>query len=204
MKQLFLDWSGDAGFKFRRGSSRYLTFACVTSATPFEQPLGALRARYSLGKAFYFRFTQASEYIKPLFFSAVAAVEMQGVVLRVDKMRLPPEARRRTGLELLGDLAAETLCLWPAVPGEDRALLYDGLRAERALGQVLRVALSAHLRAAGLPPLARVQARPAREVDGLQVADMLAGAAASERLAQNALLGRLGSKVRLVDYAGGK
>jgi hypothetical protein len=204
VKQLYLDWSGDAGFKFRRGSSRYLTFACVTCATPFEQPLGVLRARYSLGKAFHFRFAKASEFIKPHFFAVVGAMPLRGVVLRVDKTRLPAESHHRRGEALLSELAAETICQMPAVPGEERTLVFDGPRAERALWQALRVACSARLREAGLPPMAQVQARPARAVDGLQVADMLAGAAASEHLADNALLGRLGGKVVLVDYAGEK
>jgi hypothetical protein len=42
--------------------------------------------------------------------------------------------------------------------------------------------------------------RPAGEEDGRQIADLLAGAAASEHLSDNALLGHLTSKVKLMDF----
>lgn len=200
MKPLYLDWSGDAGFKFRRGSSRYLTFGCVACDTPFDTALGQLRTRYSLGKGFHFRFNKASEFIKPIFFSTVGLLDLRGVVVRVDKTRLPPAAHRQRGDDLLCFFAAQTVARMPATAGEGRALIYDGLRAEKALGQGIRVAISAMVRTTGLPPIGRVLARPARDEAGLQIADMLAGAAASQHLAENALLGRLAGKVVLVDY----
>jgi hypothetical protein len=201
VKHLYLDWSGDAGFKFRRGSSRYLTIARVTGETPLDTALGELRARYSLGRAFYFRFTHASEFIKPIFFSAVGLLDLRGVVLRVNKTRLPPAMRQQRGTDLLSLFAAETVVQMPVTAGQDRVLIFDGLRAERSLGRAMRVAVSARVREKDLPPVRRVVARPARDEAGLQVADMLAGAAASEHLAENALLGRLGGKVVLIDYA---
>jgi hypothetical protein len=162
--------------------------------------LDGLRAQYSLGKAFHFRFTKASKFIKPKFFAAVGTLDLDGVVLRVDKSRLGLEARRRRGIELLAYFAADTICRMRAIEAEDHALIFDGLHAERALTQALRVAISATMRENGLPALKRLAARPAQREAGLQVADMLAGAAASAHLADNALLGALAGKVMLIDY----
>src|SRR5436190_21734398 len=198
MKTIYLDWSGDPGFKFRSGASRYLAVACVTDSVPLAGALNYLRERHSLGKTFYFRFTDVSNFIKPVFFSALTSLDFQGVVLRVEKARLGPEFRRRRGLELLAYFVAETVCYMPESSPKARTLIFDGLRSEHALTQTLRVSISAGLRARGLPPLKRVAACPAREYDGLQVADMLAGAAASEHLADNAFFGSLRVKVAMI------
>jgi len=181
-----------------------LTIACVRCDEPFANALDGLRAQYSLGKAFHFRFTKASKFIKPKFFATVGMLNMDGVVLRVDKSRLGLETRRRRGIDLLAYFAAGTVCRMPAIELEDHALIFDGLRAERALTQALRVAISATMRENNLPPLVRLAARPAQREAGLQVADMLAGAAASGHLADNALLGALTGKVMLIDYHAGE
>jgi hypothetical protein len=204
VKTYYLDWSGDAGFKFRRGSSRYLTVACVHCDASVTETLSDLRQRHSLGRAFNFRFSQASEFIKPHFFSALGETAITGVVVRVDKTRLEASHPRPRGVEVLAFFAADTIGRLAKTDAENRALIYDGLKSERALSQALRVAISEKVRERRLTPFKHVSARPAKQHDGLQIADMLAGAAASRHLAENALLGRLQGKITLVDFVEGE
>ena len=201
MKAAYLDWAGDAGFKFRAASSRYLSISVVASKTLPSDTLDIIREQFHLGKAFYFHFTNASELIKPPFFAALARTDLQGVVLRVDKLKLSETFHKMSGAMLIGYFVAEAASHLPEQFIAKQVLIFDGSRDEIALTQIIRVAISAKLKESGLPRFRRVTPRPAREEDGLQVADMLAGAAASEHLPDTALLGRLQGKVELVDFS---
>jgi hypothetical protein len=198
---LYVDWSGDPGFRFRAGSSLYLSIACVMSSPSFAQPLSAIRDDYHLGRKFYFRFANVSNLIKPIFFSELAQADIGGVVLRVDKPALKPEFRSMKGNQLIGHFIAECIDRLPPAALQDYSLMFDGSRDESAATQMIRITISAQLRSRNLPRPKHIAPRPAREEDGLQIADMLAGAAASRHLADNALLGRLRGKVDLIDYS---
>ena len=199
MKTLYLDWSGDAGFKFNQASSRFMAVACVTNSEGFSQPLANLRRDYKLGKHFHFHFTNASRLIKRPFFNALAPTAFAGVVLRVDKSTLSHQWRKMRGTELVSRLVAETASQLSSELINEAVLLVDGSRKESRLRNQMRVAVSAKLRA-NSASLADLVMRPAREEDGLQVADMLAGASASNHIGDNALLGYLGDKVKLIDF----
>ncbi|MBU0512831.1 MAG: DUF3800 domain-containing protein [Chloroflexi bacterium] len=201
MKVLYVDWSGDPGFKFRRASSRYLTVACITSLMPLSDILNSIRDRYGLGKQFYFHFADSSRFLKPRFFEELAQVNLRGIVLRVNKQRLTPEFRNMRGNELIGYFVSESIIRLPDGLIEKHVLLFDGSRKETSITRAVRIAVSAKLRSTDKPHLRQVAPRPAREEDGLQVADMLAGAAASEHLSDNVLLGCLQGKVHLFDYS---
>ena len=200
MKALYVDWSGDAGWKFRASSSRYLSIACVTGLTPFSDILDIVRFQYSLGKDFCFRFTDASRFIKPPFFAELASHDLAGIILRVNKSNLGAEFRKMRGTDLIGFFVAETISWMPDNLITDHWLIFDGSRKEVSVTQTMRIMVSAKLRSLGKPLFRRIVPRPAREEDGLQAADMLAGAAASEHLSDNALLGHLREKVNLKDY----
>ncbi len=106
------------------------------------------------------------------------------------------------GDNLVAHFVAETVAEMPAELIDGAVLLIDGSRDEVALQQRIRATVSAKLRRVGSTLLKDIRVRPAREEDGLQVADMLAGAAASEHIGDNALLGYLRDKVKLVDFGG--
>ncbi len=125
-----------------------------------------------------------------------------GVVFRVDKHKLERKFQTMGGDVLIARFAAEVVSQLPKHTLNKATLLIDGNRDEAALARKLRVTISERLRG-GAVYLKRTAMRPACEEDGLQVADMLAGAAASEHLEENALLGYLGDKVQLTDYTGG-
>lgn len=202
MSTLYLDWSGDAGFKFHEASSRFLTFACVVSPIAFSNTLSQLRRDYALAGNFHFHFASASELIKRPFFECLAKTDISGIVLRVNKLRLGQDFRRMRGDELIASLVAETVSHLSAQMIDRGVLMVDGSRDETALTQGIRVATSTKLRSIGTTYLKQVRVRPAREEDGLQVADMLAGAAASSNINDNALLGYLRDKIELADYKG--
>ncbi|MBI3242239.1 MAG: DUF3800 domain-containing protein [Chloroflexi bacterium] len=202
MKTLYMDWSGDPGFKFNRGSSKFLAFACLATTAGFAEPLKKLRDDYRLGSNFYFHFKNASELIKPAFFSLLAQTDITAVALRVDKPALGQDWRKMRGDDLVAHFVAETVAEMPAESIDNAVLLIDGSRDEVALQQRIRIAVSDKLRRVGSTLLKDIRVRPAREEDGLQVADMLAGATASEHIGDNALLGYLHDKAKLIDFTG--
>jgi hypothetical protein len=204
MKLLFLDWSGDAGFKINGGASKFLVHACVTSRVGFSQTLNSLRRQHNLGSNFHFHFNSASQIIKRSFFTAVGQTDMQGVILRFHKAQLSPAWREKRGDVFIAESIARTVMELPEANLDKHTLIIDGNRDEVTLHTAIRKAISHELLQGGKARLRKVSVRPAREEDGLQIADMLAGAAASERLSDNALLGRLGDKIKMIDFWGEK
>jgi len=204
MKSLFLDWSGDAGLKINEGSSKFLVHACVTNTSGFAEPLNRLRRQYRLGDRFYFHFNNASQLIKQPFFNLLGQSDINGIVLRVHKTRLEKEWRLKRGDQFIAETIAKTISTLSQDVINGSVLIIDGNRDEIVLHNKIRRAISIGLKDVGEARLKKVSVRPAREEDGLQVADMLAGAAASERLSDNALLGSLGDKVKLIDFWGKK
>ena len=202
MTILYLDWSGDAGFKFREASSQFLTFACVTNPKGFSGALDQLRRDYVLEKNFHFHFADASRLIKNPFFGNLAETDISGVVLRVNKPRLSHNFRKKRGDDLIAFFIAETVSQFSPHLVDKSILAIDGNRDESALTQKIRVAVSTRLRSIGTAYFKQIRIRPAREEDGLQVADMLAGAAGSNNMNDNALLGYLRDRIKLVDFKG--
>lgn len=79
---VFIDESGDAGFKFDRGSSLYFTVVAVIfqnagQAASCERAIIELRREHRLPPSFEFHFTNCSEKLRLAFFSKIACEEFQ-------------------------------------------------------------------------------------------------------------------------------
>ena len=95
---IYVDWSGDPGFRFRRGSSDLLLVAAV-SADNHEIDVSPLRARLHLPDSFEFHFAKTTEDIRKRFQRYVLS-ELDfplAVVLRIHKEFIPQEFRQMRG-----------------------------------------------------------------------------------------------------------
>lgn len=90
---VFLDESGDAGFKFDKGSSTHFVIALVIfddSLDAEETALGIKRLRQRLGlhEKFEFKFNKTDEYRRLQFFEAVRDAKFRVRAMLVDKRNL--------------------------------------------------------------------------------------------------------------------
>jgi hypothetical protein len=188
-----MDWSGDPGFRFRRGSSELLLVAAVSSRD-HEIDVSPLRARLRLPPSFEFHFAKTTEDVRKGFRQYVLS-ELDfplAVVLRVNKQLVPQEFRKMSGEQILSEFITRTIRLFPIRLLDNSILLYDGKKEQRSFRNMLRRTLSASLKSTTY--LREVKATPASKSDGLQTADMLAGLIRTgEKLAQS-------GKLKIIDY----
>ena len=132
-RQAFLDWSGNLGFKFQSGSSRYLVFALVVcdDYTRLRAEWLEFKRSRGFGLDFEFHYHSLPRKLRTAVFEWLRDESdlMRVAVLAVDKMRLPDDFRRRDEASHLSDFIARTAALMPrAIEGEN--LLIDGERAQ--------------------------------------------------------------------------
>ncbi|GIK10178.1 MAG: hypothetical protein JETCAE02_02670 [Anaerolineaceae bacterium] len=190
---IYVDWSGDPGFRFRRGSSDLLLVAAVSSRDR-EIDVSPLRQQLHLSDSFEFHYVKTADDIRRKFRHYITA-ELDfplAIVLRIDKRRIPQEFRKMSGEQILANFIAQTIQVIPASLLDNSILLYDGKKEQRSFRNVLRRTLSMTLKSAAY--LSEVKATPASKNDGLQTADMLAG------LARTGNQLTPSKKVKIVDY----
>ena len=99
-------------------------------------------------------------------------------VLLLDKQQLAWSFRQRNQYDFFGELIRALTWQIPPEVVVNSVLLIDDRAAVTKLTQTIRVAVSAVLRARRVQPgIKKARGRPAHQEDGLQLADMLAGAA---------------------------
>lgn len=90
---VFIDESGDAGFKFDRGSSPYFTVVAIMfrdslAASACERAIAELRREQRLSAGYEFHFTHCSDRLRLSFFKKVATEEFQYHAFVLNKKRL--------------------------------------------------------------------------------------------------------------------
>lgn len=178
-KYLFLDWSGDVGFKFGRGSSEYLVLALVFSTDygRVRKALASLRKELGLSPLFEFHYRQTPPELRDAFFDVLTGLPFSSEILVVHKPSLPLSFVRMKEVEIYGHFVSDLVLRTDQTIIEQALLLVDAQRSDMVLVRGVRVAISHALEETELAyGLRRVKARPAREEDGIQIADMLTGA----------------------------
>jgi hypothetical protein len=171
--RIYVDWSGDPGFKFRQGSSELFVVAAIMSDE--EVRLNDLRIQLSLPEDFEFHYSKADKAIRERFKNHInRELEIPGaIILRVDKYQLPMEMRQKRGEQIMADFIALCVSHLPSGLLQNAILFYDGEKEQRSFKNTLRAALSDSMQPGTF--LREIKAVPAGRTDGLQVADMLAG-----------------------------
>lgn len=143
-RYIFVDWAGDPGFRFRKGSSPYLVMVAVfTSAYGMiQQGLEVLRKQQKLVADFHFHYAEASKLVKPVFFNALVDLPFTGRVMVVDKAGLSDPWRRMRGQRMIEQFVAETVVGTRREMVENAVLVFDGRRRETRTIRGIRVAVS--------------------------------------------------------------
>jgi len=184
-KHLFIDWSGDLGFKFGRGSTTHLVIAVVSTVdyAALQKLISGFRTERGLHKAYEFHHAHIPEAERAAFCDALHDVSLQAWVLVVDKRRLSGSFQRRNQYDLFGEFIATLADQLPAEAVENAFVMIDAHATTTKLTRRIRVAMSRALRAREIQPgIKKVRGYPAHSEDGLQLADMLAGAVVESKV----------------------
>ena len=165
-----------------------------------QRGVDTLRQQRGLAASFHFHYTDASRLVRPAFFDTLVGEPFAGRVIIVDKMALPDHWRRMRGQRMIRYFVAEAVVGAGREYIENGVLIFDGPRRETKTIRGIRIAISRLLEDRGMDCwLKKVTARPAAEEDGLQVADMIAGAALDEAMGStHGYLTQLGEKLEIV------
>ena len=180
-RYLFLDWAGDPGTRFGEGSSERLVFVVVLCSeySDLRQSLSELRRALNLPQDHEFHYIETPRKMREVFFQTLAEVPLTAKALVVHKRQLAQTLTRVRGRDILGRFIAELMVKVPPVGVRDAILLVDDDKVASVLTRTIRVSISRAMRAKGIARgLKKVKGRPSHQEDGLQVADMLAGAIA--------------------------
>lgn len=174
----FVDWSGDSGFEFDLGSSQRLALAIGSSAqyADLQRELMNVRGNLGLPRHFEFHWARNAERVRTAFFDAPALSFWNGAVLLVDKRKLSSEFARMREPKFYGVFLEYLLARLPLDLLKVKRLLIDGVKQDETPVRAMRLAMSSALRRCGMERTPILRAEPAHRWDGLQVADMLAGA----------------------------
>jgi hypothetical protein len=196
----FVDWSGDAGFKFALGSSTHFVMSLISSAdeVKLRHELAQVRAQLSLPQALEFHFAHNAEVVRAAFFAALPRLTFDGAVLVVDKRELGDEVDRASESALYGFVLGHLLARAPLEIIKVKRLIIDERDKVSRVTRGMRIAASPVLLARGLKQTPRFRGEPAHQSDGLQVADMLAGAVMNKLRGGKDYL--RGSKLRMTVY----
>ncbi|PKO21129.1 MAG: hypothetical protein CVU38_16345 [Chloroflexi bacterium HGW-Chloroflexi-1] len=207
-KYVFVDWAGDPGFKFRHRSSCHLVVVAVFAERyeAIQQAVRRFRRERQVSESFYLHYTDASNKLRLAFCSALSGMPFAARIVIVNKAALSDTWRRMGGQGLIEHFVAEAVVGASRESVEDAVLIFDGPRRETRAIRGIRVAISRLLEEREMGyHLKKVSARPAVEEDGLQIADMLAGAALdSVAGAMRGCLAQLGNQVEILYVPGEK
>lgn len=203
-KYLFLDWAGDFGFKFAEGSSTHLIFAMafMPDYSALRRALVSLRRDRRLPKDYEFHYVKTAKKVRQAFFQTLEQLDFTVDVLIVAKEDLPREYRRKNQYALYREFVSDLVRKVSEETFEGAILMVDARTTTDLLTQTLRVAVSQALRSKGVKRgLKKVRGKRSEKEDGLQLADMVAGAIAEGKVKGGAdYLVDLREKIRVYEF----
>ena len=174
----FVDWSGDTGFKFSSGSSTFFIVTVISSGNyaNLREQLKKLKEQLGLPMSYEFHFVHNSKTVRTAFFTVLARCEWEGAGLTVDKRKLSKEFKKMKTSDFcsffLGHLLARAPLDWIKV----KHLLVDDSSKNSPVIKGMKLATSPVLLARGIKKTPKVRGEASHLSDGIQIADMLAGA----------------------------
>lgn len=128
---VFIDESGDAGFRVDKGSSPYLCMAAIiccgrNSIATTEQAVADLRTRMSIKKDYEFHFCEESPKRRRLFCDAVANCPFTVRAIVIDKSRIYEWAQLRKSSTCFYNYTAKLLLKYSFGFIENARVVIDG------------------------------------------------------------------------------
>jgi len=176
MQYFFVDESGDAGLEGQASSSSHFVVAMVQlpERAPLD-PLANLRKSLRISSSFEFKYHKTTSQQKEKFFSEVLDVEFRVRAVTVDKAQLNPPFKRLPPQALATELIIGLSMRASELDIANEILIIDG--ATPAFCRNLRVQFSERTkREERIRPFKKIIGGDSRFEDGLQLADMIAGA----------------------------
>lgn len=171
----FVDESGDAGLNNSKGSTYYvIAMAQLSNREPVTE-LMALRKELNLSPNFEFHFYKMNSKQKDEFFQAIRPLSFRVRAAALIKSHTPLEFRALGSVELATQLLVNlTLRASPLDIANDILVLDD---APDSFVQSLRIHFTqAYKRVKRDRPFKKIVSSKSKNDDGLQIADMIAGA----------------------------
>ena len=172
----YLDESGDAGLEGQTSSSSHFVLAMVQlPERAWLRPLVNLRKNLHLAPDFEFKYHKTTTLQKERFFKDVMGVEFRVRAVAVDKTRLTPEFKRFLPQVLTIELIIGLTMRASELDIANEILIIDG--ATPSFCRDLRVRFSERSkREERIRPFKNIIGGDSKREDGLQLADMIAGA----------------------------
>ena len=94
---VYLDESGDTGFKFRQGSTRFfvITLLIVEDPIPIHAAIDELRRRFGFDHRTEFKFNHSSAQVKRAFFEELRKHDFAVQALVIDKTTVPRQSMKQ-------------------------------------------------------------------------------------------------------------
>jgi hypothetical protein len=172
----FLDESGDPGLEGQSGSSDYFVMAMVQLPQRASlTELASVRRLFHLPPDFELKYYRAKPRQKIAFFETMCRIPFRVRAVAIDKSRLSARYARLSGQEFSVEFIVALAMRASELDIAGDFLIVDG--ATKAFLQALRVRLSQESRWAGrVRPFETIVSGKSSREDGLQLADMVAGA----------------------------
>jgi len=172
----FIDESGDPGLDGGAGSSSHFVLAMVQ--LPNRAPLDQLaHVRQALGfpNTFEFKYHKTASALKDLFFSEVLSIPFRVRAVAVDKKQLLLNWRQFSSQDLVKELIIQMTFRASELDIANELLIIDG--ATPVFCRSLRVQFTDRCKQQKrVRPFKHIIGANSRNEDGLQLADMIAGA----------------------------
>lgn len=175
---VFVDESGDAGFKLGQGSSTHLVVAavCFTDrnvAAACDAAIGEFRRAAGLSDRFEFHFSQTREDISLELLRVVEPFEFRFSACFMDKTQADVTSNRPAGPDLLAELAGQAL---QSLSGLAEAVVVVDGELPKPLQSQIERRLKAINRERDPRPVKKVKFSRSQGNNLLQLADVVSGA----------------------------
>ncbi len=180
---VFIDESGDAGFKFGRGSSKYFVIAAAIFTENFaagacDRSIDALRAELGFPITREFHFTECSDKVREAFFRCVADENFCYHAFVIDKENLYASAPTFRNGRLFYQFAVSIVCENARNLLTDAKVVIDK-HGDRAFKQQLEKMLKRQMTEEdGRCLVRKVNMEASHSNNLVQLADMVCGAVA--------------------------
>lgn len=172
----FVDESGDPGLSLIGTSSTHFILAMVQLANRESIPeFAAVRQQFHLKTNFEFQYYRVKQPFKEAFFYSIRNLHFQVRAVVLNKANVPPVLIGMSGTDLIVELLTKLAFRIPETVSEEAILIADSMTPQ--LKQQLRMRLSDGYQVAQRKRLfKKLISQTSGSSDGLQLADMVAGA----------------------------
>ncbi len=168
------DESGDTGFTFEHGASRYFTITLVLTNHPeqIRQQIEQLRTKLQLTARTEFKFYKMSHNFRTRFLSMLQPLPFIAYVILVDKTELTRDWQQINSSQFYARCLAELTAHIPESNLDKTSLTLDQFGPLT----ITKAAIRRELKKVGKRPFKHIKMKRSQGNDLIQCADMVAGA----------------------------